>query len=588
MPSPLRPHPFAVALSIVVAALGCGGSDGPTEPARRLAFATPPGDAVAGVALSPAVRVEIRDAAGSVITGATDAVTLALGANPGGAALTGTATVAAVSGVATFNDLSLDKSGTGYTLVASAPPLAATTSAAFAVAAGAPATAMFTGQPAGVEAHVPIQPAVTVTIHDALGNLAAGVVTVALGDNPEGGPDAALSGTLSVEAVNGVATFADLRVNRRGDDYTILASVGAAVAESQTFAVVFSFLTVSAAGNYACARTPSGRAYCWGDNSNGQLGDGTRTERRAPVAVAGGLRFSQISAGPTHSCGVAIGGVLYCWGLGGMLGDGTGEDRLTPVPVDSDLLFTAVSAGLPSCGISDDGDLYCWGINIAGGLGNGTTDNSTVPVAVSGSLTFGVVSAGAHNVCGVTPTGIAYCWGANDAGQLGDGTTDPSTVPVPVGGDHTFTEISASVQHTCGVTHGAGAHCWGAGTIGQLGDGTGSSSLLPTPVSNGPFARVSAGGTHSCGVTSAGSMAYCWGNNFDGQVGDATNTSAHAPVPVVGGRAFPAGVSAAVRGSHSCGISLGRAYCWGSNVTGQLGDGTTVTSSSTPVLVLDP
>jgi hypothetical protein len=589
MPNAPRQHSGVPALLIVLGALACGG-DGPTEPARHMAFATQPGNAVAGIALSPAVRVEIRDASGSVITDATDAVTLALGANPGGATLTGTATVAAVSGVATFNSLSLNKTGSGYTLVASAPPLASTTSAAFAIAPGPPAVATFSGQPTGVEAHLPIQPAVTVTIHDALGNLAAGSVTMALGDNPEGGPDAALGGTLSVDAVDGVASFANVRVNRRGDGYTIVATAGAAVAESEEFDVFFSFLALSAAGNHVCARTASGTAYCWGDNSNGQLGDGTRTVRRAPVAVAGGLRFSEISAGPTLSCGIAIGTRIgYCWGLGGTLGDGTEEDRLTPVPLSGTLRFTSVSAGTPSCGITEDGDMYCWGLNLAGGLGNGTTDNSTVPVPVSGSLKFSRLSAGAHYACGITPSGIAYCWGANDWGQLGDGTTDSSTVPVPVAGGHTFSGISASVNHTCGITDAAGAHCWGAGGNGELGDGTSSSSPTPIPVSNSAtFGQVSVGGSYSCGITSAGSSAYCWGFNLDGQLGDGTNSSANAPVAVVGGRAFPGGVFAAKRGAHSCGISLGRAYCWGSNGVGQLGDGTTATTSNTPVLVLDP
>ena len=258
------------------------------------------------------------------------------------------------------------------------------------------------------------------------------------------------------------------------------------------------------------------------------------------------------------------------------------------------LNFMLVSAGgFEACGVARGGAAYCWGGNFYGELGNGTTMSSTTPVAVSGGLTFTAVRAGAGEACGVTPSGAAYCWGYNSYGGLGNGTTTRSTTPVAVSGGLTFTAVSPGNLGTCGVTASGAAYCWGFGGYGGLGNGGTTTSATPVAVSGGlTFAAVSAGtGDQACGVTLSG-VAFCWGYNVYGQLGNGTTTGPQqcpgsgpcstTPVAVSGGLTF-ASISAGE--GHTCGLTpTGAAYCWGDNRNGVLGTGDT-TSSATPVAV---
>ncbi|HXV92235.1 MAG TPA: hypothetical protein VD813_02960, partial [Pseudonocardia sp.] len=193
--------------------------------AVRLEFTQQPGATTAGIALTPAVQVTARDTAGAIAAGFTGPVTVALLANPGGATLGGTATVNAVAGVASFGDLVLDRTSAGYTLLATAPSLAADTSAAFSVVAAAATQLVFTTQPASAIAGTAIP--VVVTARDAFGNTATGFtgnVAIAIAANPGTGT---LSGTATVAAVSGIATFATLSIDKVGTGYTLSATAGA-------------------------------------------------------------------------------------------------------------------------------------------------------------------------------------------------------------------------------------------------------------------------------------------------------------------------------------------------------------------------
>ena len=569
---------------------GCSKSS-TTANTPQLAFTVQPSSATAGTGIAPAVA--IQDASGNTVTSATNLVTVALGANPGGGSLSGATTLNAVNGVATFSGLSINKAGSGYTLVASSTPLTSTTSAAFTITPAAAAKLAFTGQPSSGTAGVALAP-VAVAIQDAFGNTVTGFtgsVTMAIGNNPFGGT---LSGMTTVTASGGVAQFTDLRIDRPGIGYTLTASAGTLVgATSVTFGIGFAFTQVSAGagGSHTCGMTTGGAAYCWGYNSYGELGDGTTTNRTSPVLVLGGLSFPQVSAGASHTCGVTTGGAAYCWGDNsyGDLGNGTTTSSVTPVAVSGGLTFATVSAGgrvSPggghTCGLTPSGAAYCWGENGVGQLGNGTTYQSWTPVAVSSGLTFAQVSAGVYHTCGVTTGGAAYCWGDNRSGALGNGTTYASVTPVAVSGGLSFAAVSAGAGYTCGVTTGGAAYCWGDNNYGELGNGTTTSSVTPVAVSGGlSFTQVSPAGTHTCGVTTGGA-AYCWGHNGSGELGNGTTTSSVTPVGVSGGLSFTQVSSGA---GHACGVTTGGpAYCWGYNGSGELGDGMT-TNSSRPVRV---
>lgn len=220
-----------------------------------------------------------------------------------------------------------------------------------------------------------------------------------------------------------------------------------------------------------------------------------------------------------------------------------------------------------------------------------TSEGQTGTAAVTLTmLVFARVSAGGSHSCGVTTGGAAYCWGDNRFNQLGDGSTAiNSLTPVPVAGGLTFATVSAGDAHSCGLTTGGAAYCWGRNTAGELGNGTNTGSTVPVPVSGGltftavsagfDFAPANAGAAHSCGVRTGGA-AYCWGGNARGQLGSGSTTSSSVPVLVSGALTFAA-VSAG--DGFTCGRTTnGAAYCWGSNGLSELGTGSGTDSPTGP------
>jgi alpha-tubulin suppressor-like RCC1 family protein len=251
------------------------------------------------------------------------------------------------------------------------------------------------------------------------------------------------------------------------------------------------FRQVVAANHHSCGVTTENRVYCWGSNLFGEIGDGTEgTPRLKPVRVATELRFRSVSAALLHTCGVTRYDRAYCWGLNsnGQLGGGPpGDKSPTPVRVVGGLRFRHVIAGFShTCGVTTENRSYCWGDNFSGKLGDGTTTPHLTPGLVAGGLQFRQVgAAGKDHTCGVTSDDRAHCWGRNRDGQLGDGTIVERPTPVQVAGGLHFRQVSARFDHTCGVTLDDVAYCWGANGEGQLGDGTTTTRLTPVAVAAG-------------------------------------------------------------------------------------------------------
>jgi alpha-tubulin suppressor-like RCC1 family protein len=348
---------------------------------------------------------------------------------------------------------------------------------------------------------------------------------------------------------------------------------------------------------HTCGVTTTNRAYCWGINGDpdgvGPLGDGTDVGLRSrPTAVVGGLSFRQVTGGMLHSCGVTTDDRAYCWGAGSTLGTGTGANTTRPVPVTGGLGFRAVEAGsIHTCGLTTAGKAYCWGLNGFGQLGDGTTRSRNVPVAVLGNHTFSQISASWEHTCALKASGEAWCWGANRFGQLGIGNTiSRKQRPTKVVGGLAFARISAGGRQqrgtTCAVTTENRAYCWGNGIQGERGDGTsGEKQFVPKAVAGAQtFDRIAVGYDHTCGVTT-GNQAWCWGNNVFGGLGDGTTTLRRIPVRVSGGLAF-ARLSTGAR--LTCATTMsGAGYCWGSGSNGALGNGGTA-DRSVPTAVAGP
>jgi alpha-tubulin suppressor-like RCC1 family protein len=354
---------------------------------------------------------------------------------------------------------------------------------------------------------------------------------------------------------------------------------------------------VSAGGFHTCGVTADGRTFCWGNNSAGQLGGGTSGgSRLIPTPIAGSLVFRQISAGTVHTCGVATNDRAYCWGANesGQLGDGTTTDRVMPRVVAGTRLFRQVEAGARhTCGVTTDNLAFCWGDNEYGQLGDGTTTRRLVPRAVAGGHQFKQVAAGSDfwsHTCGVTTDDRAFCWGSNSYGQLGDSTeVELRLKPRRVAGRLRVRQVDAGGVHSCAVTTDGRAFCWGNGRGGAIGNGKQYLSFWPRAVAGGlSFIRVSLGRGHSCGVTTS-DRGYCWGSNAYGELGDGTAPySKLRPVAVAGGLSFS---RLAAGDAHTCGKDpAGKAYCWGANPDGRVGDGTSsqIANRLTPVPVADP
>jgi hypothetical protein len=205
--------------------------------AAKVAFVAQPSAALAGNIIAPPVVVAAQDAQGTLVPTFTGNVTIVVGNNPGSGTLSGTTPVAAVGGLATFSNLSIDKAGVGYTLVASASGLTGATSAAFNIGSGTATRLLFTVQPANVASGSAITPAVAVTALDAFGNVAptfAAGVTVSIDSGPAG---AVLTGTSVVSAIAGIATFADLKLDKVGSYHLRAHATGLTDAISARFDV---------------------------------------------------------------------------------------------------------------------------------------------------------------------------------------------------------------------------------------------------------------------------------------------------------------------------------------------------------------
>jgi len=279
-------------------------------------------------------------------------------------------------------------------------------------------------------------------------------------------------------------------------------------------------VSVAAGDSHSLAVTSDGTLWAWGNNSRGQLGDGTKKHRRTPVPVPGLAGVVAMAANRFHSLAVTSDGTLWAWGYNGygQLGDGTKTDRLKPKPVLTGVV--AVAAGNSySLAVKSDGTLWAWGYNGYGQLGDGTTTDSLKPKPVLTGVV--AVAAGSSHSLALKSDGTLRAWGANVSGQLGDGTTKQSLTPVPVLGLTDVVAVTAGTKHTLAVKSNGTLWAWGINLYGRLGNGKSDPSPQTTPqLVNlpGGVVALGAGSEHSMAVKSDGTL-WTWGFNQRGQVG---------------------------------------------------------------------
>jgi alpha-tubulin suppressor-like RCC1 family protein len=358
---------------------------------------------------------------------------------------------------------------------------------------------------------------------------------------------------------------------------------------------------------YGVALKSDGTVLAWGDNSSGQLGDGTNQSSFAPVQVMGlgpGSGVIAVSAGYLHALALKADGTVLAWGenLLGQLGDGTTAPRNSPAQVmglSGDSKVVAIAAGFThSVAVKADGSVWCWGRNGLGGCGIGALvpNAVTMPVQVHGVDNEGfldgveAISAGANTTMALTRDGELYLWGNNNNGQLGNGmvSTSPQVTPIKVM-DGVIAIANASIMgatSSYAVKSDGAVLAWGSNTVGQLGDGTTDRRPSPTPVSGlgvgSGVVELAAGLSHVLARKSDGTVL-AWGNNSNGQLGVGTIEGSKVPGAVTG----ISGVKAVAGGDlHSYALtSDGKVWAWGNYASGQLGEGHAVVQAS-PVQVV--
>ncbi|MBS1961628.1 MAG: hypothetical protein JST04_05400 [Bdellovibrionales bacterium] len=336
---------------------------------------------------------------------------------------------------------------------------------------------------------------------------------------------------------------------------------------------------------HVCALLSSGTVVCWGQNTFGQIGDASNTNRNSATAVSGISAVSSLSAGANHNCALS-GGSVYCWGQGasGQLGNNAVAASNVPVAAGS-LGGTATlvaAGGNNTCAYVNSSNIKCWGAGANGQLGYGTmvptlnAPGTAVTGTFSGLTALGV--GGLGTICAIA-AGQLKCWGANSYGQIGNGTVADQASPVVISVAPTPIGLAMGMSHTCVVSSG-GYSCWGDGSAGQLGDSSVLARQSPPTMINLPsaVANVAAHGVSTCAVDSSGRV-WCWGGNTFGQFGNGFNDVRKLPQPM----SLTNVTNVAAGQYHTCAIaSGGMVSCWGQNSSGQIGNNTTI-SSTAPV-----
>jgi len=348
---------------------------------------------------------------------------------------------------------------------------------------------------------------------------------------------------------------------------------------------------INAGAYFALAIQKNGRAWGWGTNAIGQLGDNSTISKRTPVSVAGAAKtFCKIAAGKYYNS-LAIDKNGRAWGWGnnyyGGIGDNTSVCRCTPVSVLGAVkTFCQIAAGAShSLAIDKNGKGWGWGYNSSGQLGNNSYGLQRTPVSFFGSYTFCKIAAGEYFSLGISKQGRAFSWGDNVFGQLGNnnniGQANPQSV---LGAVKTFCQIAGGYLHSLAIDKNGRAWGWGYNNSGQLGNNSTVSKLTPVSVLGAvkTFCQIAGGYLHTVAIDKNG-RAWAWGRNTEGQLGDNSTISKQTPVSIAGAVKTFCQISAG--GYYSLAIDKnGRAWGWGYNSYGGLGDNSIV-SKLTPVRV---
>ncbi|MDR9391734.1 MAG: PKD domain-containing protein, partial [Trueperaceae bacterium] len=377
-----------------------------------------------------------------------------------------------------------------------------------------------------------------------------------------------------------------------------------ATGDAATVVDVIAFDAVAGGASFSLALDAAGDAWAWGSDGNGQVGNGgvETADRSTPqrVRMPEGVTFVALAAGDRHAVALDADGRAWAWGndASGRLGDGgTNEDQDEPVQVDlpDGVTVTRVVAGsYHTLALDADGKAWAWGDDGQGQLGDGgSNEDRAVPVEVDmpAGVSFTDLAAGQNHSLALDHEGRAWAWGWNGNGQLGIGGVKgnqsvPTAVIMPA--ETSFTDLAAGYGHSLAVDATGAAWAWGWNADGQLGIGNQEKQNQPTAVSmpaNTSFTKLVAGRTHSLSVDADGAV-WAWGDDGNGRLGDGTGSASQSTPVGVEAPWSDAITSLSAGRYHSLAVDAsGRAWAWGSDTNGRLGNGGADEDASTPTAI---
>ena len=349
------------------------------------------------------------------------------------------------------------------------------------------------------------------------------------------------------------------------------------------------WVTVSAGPYHILAIKADGTLWAWGSTGSGRLGIGPTyvLQQTTPIQVGLDTDWATVAAGRRHSIGIKTDGTLWAWGDNsyGELGNGTTTDSDVPIQVGTDNDWVEVStAGSHTLALKADGSLWAWGFNFRGQLGNGTTTDSDIPIQVGTSTDWTVVSGGAYHSLSIKTDGTLWAWGYNGYRALGTGANVDVHVPVQVGTDTDWLTVNTEEKHTLAIKTDDTLWAWGTNSDGQLGTGTTLNQSSPVQVgTDSDWFEVSAGRQHSIARKVTDDSIWAWGFNGNGEYGNGTTTDSYVPIQVNTDNDW---FTVIAGGPYNMGLKIdGTLWAWGRGAMGELGNGT-LDSSLVPIQVV--
>jgi alpha-tubulin suppressor-like RCC1 family protein len=438
--------------------------------------------------------------------------------------------------------------------------------------------------PSNGAANVTINANATVTFSEAMDAASITTATFILSDGIS-----PVLGTVTYNTTT--ATFTPLSSLAFNTTYTALVTTGVKDAAGNPMASNYSwsFRTVkppvSAGTFHTVSLRSNGTLWTWGDNSQGQLGNGdtTGTDSNVPIQIGAATDWVTIATGRDHTVAIKSNSTLWAWGDNseGQLGLGDTADRFVPTQVGADNSWSYIAAGsYHTVVIKSNGTLWAWGDNSQGQLGLGDTADRPAPTQVGTDNNWSFAAAGYKHTIAIKSDGTLWAWGKNDddgsgGGQLGLGDITGRLSPVQVGSDNNWSFAACGWYHTVAIKTDGTLWAWGDNSFGGLGLGDSTDRLVPTQVGAGTnWSFVAAWNYHTIGIKRDNTL-WAWGNNSSGQLGLGDTIVRRVPTQVATDTDWA--FAAEAGGGHSVAIKKnGTFWTWGSNTDGQLGDGTNV------------